>query len=102
MAVAKAGFPQDFEHEFVESSPAPSLMEEISRRASSAENFPETCILDSTYGIADAMAMLQAVSVHVAISTSTLVYQNDFIKLSTSKAQQSERFKSPLERKKLK
>ena len=102
MAVAKGGLPQDFEHQFVEKGPAPSLLEEISRRAVSGEPFSEACLLDSANGIADALCSLQAINVtHPGISTSSLVYRNDFIKLAPGKVQQADRFKSPLERKKL-
>lgn len=101
MAVAKGVIPSDFQHDFVELGPSPSLLEEISRRAPNAEHFSEACVLDSAFGIADAMAALQASGVvHPGLSTNILTFSGDFIKLTPSKVQQADRFKSPLDLKK--
>lgn len=98
MAVAKETFPQDFEHEFYATTPAPSLLEEIARRASSGDSFSEACLTDSAYGIADAMAHLQTCEASVGpISTASLVFQGDYIRLAPGKVQQADRFKAPLE-----
>lgn len=98
MAVAKGAVPADFEHEFYVTTPAPSLMEEIMRRTSSSDSFSEACLIDSAYGIADAMAYLQSVEASAgAISTASLVFQGDYIKFTSGKVQQGDRFKSPLE-----
>jgi len=98
MAVAKGAFPHDFEHEFYATTPAPSLLEEIARRTNSGDSFSEACLIDSAYGIADAMAYLQNCEVSVgAISTASLVFQGDYIRLTPGKVQQADRFRSPLE-----
>lgn len=99
MAVAQSEVPPDFQHEFYVIEPAPSLMEEISRRISSGDRFSEACLIDSAYGIADAMASLQEMNCTLgALSTASLVFQNDYIKLTPGKVQQADRFKSPLDR----